>query len=86
MRTKFLLLTILVFAINFKLDAKSCSCGTYENGQYDYTVDDGTGCCTGRVHQKAYLTKFVYDEGAWEVSSVTEVTGSTAQNRCCPAV
>ena len=81
---KILVLTMLVILLTPQLWGKICSCGSYSKGIYQYSVGDGNGCCSGTASSGSYSTYIEDKNGAWELRSSEEISGSKAQNNCCP--
>lgn len=86
MKSKILLAVLLLFS-NIYVFGLECSCGSFEDGMYDYSVIDNTGgCCTGRLTGNAWFTTYRPGEGlSWEVVDVTRIQPIDAQRACCPA-
>lgn len=85
---KYLFCFILcILGNSFHLNAKECSCGSFQAGLYDYSVvDNSGGCCSGIAQPKAFFTTYVYSEGAWEVADIENIAGGDAQKACCGSV
>ncbi|MDP2159122.1 MAG: hypothetical protein Q8K02_01460 [Flavobacterium sp.] len=85
---KKLFLLIFVFMLHLTLNAEECSCGSYEQGMYDYAVLDGSGgCCGGsqNTNHGSYFTTYVPGPGmTWIVRDVQKVSFSDAVRACCP--
>lgn len=85
---KFIVLTL--FMLSNQLNAlQRCSCGSFENGIYEYNIVENTGgCCTGfpsgvNRENQAFLVTYEENEGVWEVVDVQGINPATAQSRCC---
>lgn len=77
----------LFFLLNtFLVNAEACSCGSFEEGTYDYFVRDGSGgCCRGVSSGDASFTTWVPGPGrTWIVDTITEISHSDAVRACCP--
>lgn len=74
--------------LHLTLNAEECSCGSYEQGIYDYIVIDGSGgCCEGSQDTKYASWFTTYGPGpgnTWIVRDVVRVTFSDAVRACCP--
>lgn len=81
------LLVGLLFLSYTTMNARACSCGNFSSGTYDYTTADtpGRDCCNDTVSPKATYTTWVWSGGAYEVDEITDITGASAQVKCCPS-
>ena len=83
-RTITILLALIVG--DFALWANTnCECGTHSTGIYTYTVS-GTGCCSSPIAAGSvgHHITYVWNEGAWAVDEDEIITGTEAQDECCP--
>ncbi len=67
--------------------SEECSCGSFEAGIYDFSVQDDTGgCCKGVLGERAWLTTWKPGPGrTWIVVDIVSVKPIDAQRECCPA-
>ena len=70
------------------LFATACECGTHATGIYSYnTLEPTGGCCTGSAGSTAWLFEYEPGEGdTWILVAQTKISGSAAQQACCPVV
>lgn len=85
MRNLLLFSGILLFCSATSLQYEGCECGDHEQGITTFNVEEGQGCCTGTPGGVGYVTTYEYSEGAWKVSGQDQITGSAAQDECCPS-
>lgn len=62
--------------------AARCECGTHTFGIYAYNTN-GEGCCSSVATAVAYIHYYELNEGVWENTGSTQITGTEAQNHCC---
>ncbi|GEM_PF-1088921 len=74
----FLSHTFTVFA------AKNCECGEHATGITTYTTG-GDDCCKDTPGANGMQYTYAQQgNGVWEETGSTVVTGTAAQNACCP--
>lgn len=85
---KKIFLVLFMFITVSTAFADACSCGSFEEGTYDYTIKDGSGdCCSGTSGGSAYYTNWIPGPGrTWVVTKITEISFSDAIKACCPIV
>lgn len=60
----------------------ACECGEHPTGITTFTVD-GDDCCTSVASEFGFEHTYMANGPAWELITVTQVSGSTAQTKCC---
>ncbi len=80
------LILFTVFTVVSPLWAKvNCECGSPESGITTYSVGDHQNCCTGTAAATGMFITYLPDEGnTWHVDTQTVISGTAAQNGCCP--
>lgn len=82
MKKTLLILSTLFISISLFSRTK-CNCGTHEDGITTYWVY-GEDCCNGGPSQHAFFIKYIRnDDGGWDISSSTIISGIDAQDTCC---
>lgn len=83
------ILYVLVLSLSTPLMGanKNCECGEHSTGITTYTVN-GDGCCSSPIanHTIGMHYTYIMNEGQWEVSGSTQMTGAQAQRDCCENV
>lgn len=76
---------ILFLSHSFSVFAeKNCECGEHATGITTYSIS-GSDCCNDAPGQNGMQYTYAQQaNGTWEVTSSTVVTGTAAQNHCCP--
>jgi hypothetical protein len=74
----------------YLLNATECSCGSFQDGQYDFSVEDQPNepgkCCSSPVTGNAWFSTYTPGEGStWELFEIIRVEPATAQKKCCPS-
>lgn len=66
--------------------AKKCECGSHVIGITTFNVTSG-GCCDGVAADFGQVITYHHEGGdVWSVASVTTISGTAAQNHCCPKI
>jgi len=83
---KKILIFLLVFNLVHPLMATTnCECGEHATGITTYIVD-GALCCSSPVLHGSVGYEYGYSwcDGAWAVTSTTQITAQAAKDKCCP--
>jgi len=79
----FLVLMVLPFILN---SAMNCECGSHSEGIVAYSVN-GSKCCHSAPNPTGYVHNYVQnDDGVWEHTGSTLISGGVAQSRCCDPI
>lgn len=75
---------VLVISVpaNLLSETTKCECGEHATGITTYNVD-GPSCCLSSTVGVGFFYTYRYDDGAWQVATTTQLTGTTAQTNCC---
>ena len=79
----FLFALIAVLPTNLLYSETNCECGSHSVGITSYNVA-GDDCCNGTPGDTAFEYTYIQQpNGVWELDTTTEITGTSAQNKCC---
>jgi hypothetical protein len=74
---------IFIFIAEFitAADPTRCECGAHATGITTYTVN-GKGCCDGNPISEGVIYTYTLNQGVWQLSGTTCISGSQTQKRC----
>ncbi len=88
-RFKLLITVFSIFSYFSMSSTDLCSCGSYENGTYEYQViEESGGCCSGlpandEEFGSGNQLTWERSEGGWRLTDIQAISNSDAQNECC---
>ncbi len=79
----FLFLMLITHSLALYADV-NCECGEHATGITAYSTT-GDDCCKGTPGTNgAFHTYTQQSNGVWQLTGTTIITGTSAQNTCCP--